>query len=203
MIVGFESSMRTDGNMPRWNGTTVLVSLCVLILFSACGGEAQPGGRSGTPIGTPALPESPPTPTGAPTPLPLRSLAPPLARAGFPQQEIGYPADWPIRLVYPASFTLVESAAGTLPGSNSGTWAAKYRYAGSPAEALELLTAHWKANEWEISERVPFAGQAVLILIVNELLDAEGVIVMDSPASVSSSTVISAAYFAASELGNR
>lgn len=176
-------------------GRSLPFTLVFGILLLACAGEPSPDvSGDGTRAVTSMLPSSPPTPTRTPTPRPIRALEPPLARETFPGLTIPYPADWPLELVYPPQFSLVDESSGTLPESNTTAWAAKFRYEGTPIGADETLLAYWETSGWRVAEQIDLGGHARVFLVANGELDAEGVIVVDAEDGVTDSMLISAAY---------
>ena len=122
----------------------------------------------------------------------VRTLPSPLKDVEFPAERASYPADWPSDLIWPKEFKLVDSASGTLPGSTSKGWSAKFRYSGELSGAVKAVSGFLEGDRWTVVQTSRLDSGAWSVLL--ERSQGSAIVVMDSDPDDASQTLVIATF---------
>lgn len=159
----------------------IILAFFLVILASACAPASTPT----------AAPIEPQNTEGNSALVP--TLPPPLIGVDFPDQVIDYPAGWPGDLRFPQEFQPSDFSSGVFPGATQSGWSAKLRYAGSPSNASQALSAFFSNQGWQVIEQDTLDSGGFL-LVVEKGTQGSGLLIVDSD-STGGTLVLTTIYF--------
>lgn len=127
--------------------------------------------------------------------LSIPTLVPPLKNIPFPNKEIAYPENWPIDLVFPTEFKLLETTTGKLSSQSPQGWAAKLLFSGSPIIAADTLSTFLQEKGWRIVSRENLESGGAILLVDKEDAASTGILVIDLDNGSSNKTRVVATIF--------